>query len=146
MQGLQPRQSRSRRECVKLKQTQDLNQFNQLSSRILRIEHVLELALPQYWSGSSPGDTHGERYRSVSSGPDDENLSGAEEQDPVGGSFQRGSWFGHGASGAIASASVLEQVRNRHTPRPSILIIYLAQQCCFFECSRQPRLADGFGS
>lgn len=53
---------------------------------------------------------HGERHRSVSSGPEDENLSGAEEHDPVGGSFQRGSWYGHGASGAIASASVLEQV------------------------------------
>lgn len=41
---------------------------------------------------------------------DDDNRSQTEEQDPSGGTFQSGKWYGNSASGSIAPASVLEQV------------------------------------
>lgn len=34
----------------------------------------------------------------------------ADEQDPSGGTFQSGKWYGNSASGSVAPASVLEQV------------------------------------
>lgn len=33
-----------------------------------------------------------------------------DEQDPSGGTFQSGKWYGNSASGSVAPASVLEQV------------------------------------
>jgi hypothetical protein len=87
-----------------------------LHARIIRIEHVLERALPQYWSpgGSGPhsGDANDvEHSMSISPAPGEEEAYATEdEEDPIGGSFQRGTWFGNGASGVVASASVLEQV------------------------------------
>ena len=47
------------------------------------------------------------RHRSPSNGEDD-NRSQTEE--PVGGVFQSGKWYGNGALGSVAPASVIEQV------------------------------------
>ncbi|KAH7926754.1 hypothetical protein BV22DRAFT_1086232 [Leucogyrophana mollusca] len=85
-----------------------------LSVRLARLEHIIELALPQYFnSGSRSSVSGGDRQRSGSEGPDEEdNRSMTDEQDPSGGTFQSGKWYGNSASGSVAPASVLEQLAN----------------------------------
>lgn len=82
-----------------------------LSARISRLEQIIEAALPQFCSGSTmhPGsdDLHG--LRSSSAG-DDDNRSQPDDQDPSGGTFQSGKWYGNSASGSVAPGTVLEQV------------------------------------
>jgi len=84
-----------------------------LSVRVSRLEHIIELALPQFCSPETPslysndGNMTVGRHRSASNGEDD-NRSQTEE--PVGGVFQSGKWYGNGASGSVAPASVIEQV------------------------------------
>ena len=83
-----------------------------LSVRLARLEHIIELALPQYFHGSaSPPPVSSDRHnRANSEGPDEDNRSITDEQDPSGGTFQSGKWYGNSASGSVAPASVLEQV------------------------------------
>ncbi|KAG9317669.1 hypothetical protein JVU11DRAFT_1880 [Chiua virens] len=90
------------------KSDQDLN------ARLARLEHIIELALPQYFHGSvSPSAVPSERHnRASSEGPDEDNRSITDEQDPSGGTFQSGKWYGNSASGSVAPASVLEQLAN----------------------------------
>jgi hypothetical protein len=89
-----------------------------LSVRLARIEHILEVALPQYFSPGTPNsssvDVHHttDHRRSLSLSHEDDNASQNEEQDPSGGSLQSGKWYGNSASGSVATASVLEQVNN----------------------------------
>lgn len=83
--------------------------------RLARLEHVVRIALPQFAhhlldSSSISGDGH---MRTVSPGLDDDAHSQNEEQDPHGGTFQSGKWYGNSASGSVTTASVLEQVRPR---------------------------------
>lgn len=83
-----------------------------LSVRLARLEHIIELALPQYFHSSAspsamPSDGHN---CATSEGPDEDNRSITDEQDPSGGTFQSGKWYGNSASGSVAPASVLEQV------------------------------------
>lgn len=85
-----------------------------LSARLSRLEHIIEMALPQFCTPGTPYsslDTNplNERRRSMSVG-DDDTRSQTEEQDPSGGSFQSGKWYGNSALGSVAPASVLEQV------------------------------------
>ncbi|KAJ8587412.1 hypothetical protein M405DRAFT_309583 [Rhizopogon salebrosus TDB-379] len=81
-----------------------------LSVRLARLEHIIEQALPQFFNSASPStDRHG---RSSSYGPDEDNRSMTDEQDPSGGTFQSGKWYGNSASGSVAPASVLEQLAN----------------------------------
>lgn len=75
--------------------------------RLSRLEHIIEMALPQFCSPSTPGSGH---RRSGSPGIDDDAHSQHDEQDPTGGNFQSGKWYGNSASGSVATASVLEQV------------------------------------
>ena len=77
-----------------------------------RLEHIIEQALPQYFNAASQFSYSAtDRHRSsTSDGPDEDNRSIADEQDPRGGTFQSGKWYGNSASGSVASASVLEQV------------------------------------
>jgi len=82
-----------------------------LSVRLARLEHIIELALPQYFSPGSPSAANCDRHnRASSEGPDEDNRSITDEQDPSGGTFQSGKWYGNSASGSVAPASVLEQV------------------------------------
>ena len=83
-----------------------------LSVRLARLEQIIELALPQYFhSPASPAGTPCDRHnRTSSEGPDEDNRSITDGQDPSGGTFQSGKWYGNSASGSIAPASVLEQV------------------------------------
>ncbi|EGO27539.1 hypothetical protein SERLADRAFT_435313 [Serpula lacrymans var. lacrymans S7.9] len=84
-----------------------------ISVRLSRLEHIIEMALPQYFSsGSHPSSVGGDRLRSGSEGPDEDNRSNTEDQDPSGGTFQSGKWYGNSASGSVAPASVLEQLAN----------------------------------
>ncbi|OAX36194.1 hypothetical protein K503DRAFT_321994 [Rhizopogon vinicolor AM-OR11-026] len=84
-----------------------------LSVRLARLEHIIEQALPQYFnSASSPYSSTDRHRRSTSYGPDEDNRSMTDEQDPSGGTFQSGKWYGNSASGSVAPASVLEQLAN----------------------------------
>ncbi|EIW61968.1 uncharacterized protein TRAVEDRAFT_117517 [Trametes versicolor FP-101664 SS1] len=84
--------------------------------RLARLEHIVETALPHYWSRgddtpNSDGSGHNDRRRSMSPA-DDGNRSPAEDEDPSGGIFESGRWFGKSASGIVAAPSVLEQLQN----------------------------------
>ncbi|KAG0709689.1 fungal-specific transcription factor domain-containing protein [Suillus ampliporus] len=83
-----------------------------LSVRLARLEHIIEQALPQYFHSSSQSSYSAadRQHSSISDGPDDDNRSIADEQDPSGGTFHSGKWYGNSASGSVAPASVLEQV------------------------------------
>ncbi|KAF9453082.1 hypothetical protein P691DRAFT_802459 [Macrolepiota fuliginosa MF-IS2] len=87
-----------------------------LNARIARLEQIIEAALPQYWSGHTiHHDPNGilQRPRSPSIIEDD-SRSQPDEQDPSGGTFQSGKWYGNSASGSVAPGSVLEQLQ--HVP------------------------------
>lgn len=83
--------------------------------RLARLEHIIEIALPQFAQGSGLSSKHGwfkrEHARSLSPSADAGTHSQAEEDDFGSGTFQSGKWYGTSASGSIASASVLQQVR-----------------------------------
>jgi len=78
-----------------------------LGARIARLEHIIEMALPQFWNveSSSTG-----RYARSSSVTEDDSRSQHEDQEASGGILQSGKWYGNSASGSIAPGSVLEQV------------------------------------
>lgn len=91
-----------------------------------RLEHIIEQALPQFFNSASQSsytstDRHG---RSSSYGADEDNRSMTDEQDPSGGTFQSGKWYGNSASGSVAPASVLEQV--------NVLLVVLVALLTFF--------------
>jgi hypothetical protein len=72
------------------------------------LEHIIEQAFPQLSSPETPSlYSHEVGHPSPSNGEDD-NRSQTEE--PVGGVFQSGKWYGNGALGSVAPASVIEQV------------------------------------
>ena len=85
-----------------------------LNFRLSRLEHIIEMALPQFCS-PGPSSTSPEAaisnglQRSVSPGEDD-TRSQTEEQEPSGGTFQSGKWYGSSASGSVAPAAVIERV------------------------------------
>jgi hypothetical protein len=82
--------------------------------RLSRLEHIIETALPQFCTSESSRSSleaviSNGRQRSISPG-DDDTRSQTEEQDPSGGTFQSGKWYGNSASGSVAPAPVIEQV------------------------------------
>ena len=79
--------------------------------RLARLEQIIEAALPHYWSQghSTPVSDGHDKLRSPSP-MDDGNRSQAEDEDPSGGIFESGTWFGKSASGLVAAPAVLEQV------------------------------------
>ncbi|KAK7061772.1 Snf7-domain-containing protein [Favolaschia claudopus] len=77
-----------------------------VSVRLARLEHIIEMALPQYIPPGAPGGIPGRFMQ------DDETHSLPDEQDPRNGTFQSGRWFGHSASGSIAPGTVLEQLEH----------------------------------
>lgn len=84
-----------------------------INARLSRLEQIIEMAMPQYCSSGSLNlftEMSNDRRRSMSPAEDD-NRSQTEEQDPSGGTFQSGKWYGNSALGSVAPASVLEQVR-----------------------------------
>jgi len=81
--------------------------------RLARLEHIIEIALPQFASASGFSSKDGwsrERIRSLSPSADTGAHSQADEDDFGGGTFQSGKWYGTSASGSIAPGSVLQQV------------------------------------
>ena len=89
-----------------------------IHARLARLEQIVEMALPQFSSGSNPGSPavngNGNMSRgesdSMSPIDDDDDASQAEEGDVGGGSFESGKWFGNTVSGSVAPATMLEQV------------------------------------
>ncbi|GLB33863.1 putative fungal specific transcription factor [Lyophyllum shimeji] len=89
-----------------------------LSVRLSRLEHIIEMALPQFCTPGTPhssGNASNSRRRSMSVG-EDESPSQTEDQDPSGGTFQSGKWYGTSASTSVAPASVLEPLQNVGVP------------------------------
>ncbi|KAF9057616.1 hypothetical protein BJ165DRAFT_1333850 [Panaeolus papilionaceus] len=92
-----------------------------LNARLTRLEQIIEMALPHMFSNepsgnlSSEGSGNNARLRTPSN--EDDNRSQTEEQDPSGGVFQSGKWYGNSASGSVAPASVIEQIE--HVAMPS---------------------------
>ncbi|KAJ7276454.1 hypothetical protein B0H12DRAFT_23490 [Mycena haematopus] len=76
--------------------------------RLARLEHIIEMALPQFIPPGTPADS-GPIHRPML---DDETRSLPDEQDPRNGTFQSGRWYGNSASGSIAPAAVLEQLEH----------------------------------
>lgn len=84
-----------------------------ISVRLARLEKIIELALPQYANGTTTPTISSDRhFRSSSEYLDEDNRSITDDQDPSGGTFQSGKWYGNSASGSVAPASVLEQLAN----------------------------------
>lgn len=67
------------------------------------------MALPQFWSSTNGLDNQMPSGANKL-GMEDDSISQTEEQEPNGGSFQSGKWYGNSASGSIAPGTVLEQV------------------------------------
>ncbi|KAG5638207.1 hypothetical protein H0H81_001304 [Sphagnurus paluster] len=81
------------------------------------------MALPQFCTPGTPppsGNPSGSGRRSLSVCEDD-SPSQTEDQDPGGGTFQSGKWYGTSASGSIAPASVIEQLQNVGVPSPNLV-------------------------
>ncbi|KAF8639847.1 hypothetical protein AX17_001102 [Amanita inopinata Kibby_2008] len=93
-----------------------------LSARIAKLERIIQIALPQYWSSIatlSPAAIHTPMDRGRSpSVADEDSRSQTEDHDPIGGTFQSGKWYGNSASGSVAPSSVLEQLKNVAGPPP----------------------------
>jgi len=89
--------------------------------RLARLEHIIEIALPQFAGGpgfSSKDGWSRERVRSLSPSADTGAHSQADEDDFGSGTFQSGKWYGTSASGSIAPASVLQQLQNAVPTQP----------------------------
>ncbi len=85
--------------------------------RLARLEQIIETALPHYWSQghATPLSDSGSNEKRRSMSPaDDGNRSQAEDEDPSGGMFESGRWYGKSASGLVAAPAVLEQVSLLH--------------------------------
>ncbi|KAJ7904569.1 hypothetical protein B0H14DRAFT_3103353 [Mycena olivaceomarginata] len=80
-----------------------------VSVRLARLEHIIEMALPQFIPPGSPGEASASVNRPMH---DDETRSLPDEQDPRNGTFQSGRWYGNSASGSIAPGTVLEQLEH----------------------------------
>lgn len=83
-----------------------------ISARLARLENIIEMALPHFCSPGTSGYAEQNR-RSGSDGDDDVQSQNGDASDPGGGTFRHGKWYGNSASGSLATASVLEQVRFR---------------------------------
>ncbi len=83
-----------------------------IHARIARLEHIIEVALPQFANQGFPSARHSDVRGSHRAGSysDDEHGSQAEEQDLVAGTFESGKWYGNNVSGSIAASLVIEEV------------------------------------
>lgn len=101
-----------------------------LNARISRLEHIIEMALPQFCSPGTPvsyaldQSSLAARHSTPSNGEDD-TRSQTEEQDPSNGIFQSGKWYGTSASGSVAPASVIEQVCPWNSKSCSLISVLL---------------------
>ncbi|KAM5540503.1 hypothetical protein V8D89_005961 [Ganoderma adspersum] len=90
--------------------------------RLARLEQIVEVALPHYWSqsnGTPASDSSGPHDRHRSESPaDDGNRSPVEDEDPSGGYFESGRWYGKSASGLVTAPAVLEQLQSM-VPSPA---------------------------
>jgi hypothetical protein len=111
--------------------------------RLARLEHIIDIALPQYASGSGflcKDNWSRERARSLSPSADADTHSQADEDDIGSGTFQSGKWYGTSASGSVAPASVLQQVGVDDSTSPPFFfferILHLAPERRTYYASR----------
>ncbi|KIY74144.1 hypothetical protein CYLTODRAFT_484889 [Cylindrobasidium torrendii FP15055 ss-10] len=84
-----------------------------MGARLARLEHIIELALPQFCGMNESASWERPRATdSVRQSSDDDSRSQPDEGDPSGGSFQSGRWYGNSASGSIAPGSIIEQLQH----------------------------------
>jgi hypothetical protein len=84
-----------------------------LSLRLLRLERIIEAALPHFCAPNTPGSFdlgHSHDSSRLSQNTDEDNNS---EHD---GTFQSGKWYGNSASGSIAPSTVIEQLEHAVMP------------------------------
>ena len=89
-----------------------------IHARLSRLEHIIEVALPQYANGpvsgpSSPAvdaSVHSRIAGSRSLTPDDDGSQGEDGDIGVGTFDKGGKWFGNSVSGSVAPVTMLEQV------------------------------------
>ncbi|KAK0453774.1 fungal-specific transcription factor domain-containing protein [Armillaria borealis] len=86
-----------------------------ISVRLARIEHIIEMALPQYCMPTTPNSSFDPHISEFRQNTLEEDNSQPEDQDPSGGTFQSGKWYGNSASGSIAPGTILEQLQNAFT-------------------------------
>ncbi|KAL0070712.1 hypothetical protein AAF712_001933 [Marasmius tenuissimus] len=84
------------------------------NARMARLEHIIEMALPQFCDNWSQGPV---RRRSPSL--EDTHSQHDDEPPAMSGLFQSGKWYGSGASGSIAPGPVIEQLQNAVMPQSS---------------------------
>lgn len=109
--------------------------------RLARLEHIIEIALPQFCAPGTPNSSFdtgapGDRNRSPSMQEDDHSQP--EDQDANNGIFQSGKWYGNSASGSVAPASVLEQVR----PTKFHRLLAGHSDIFLYSCKMRSRLAQ----
>lgn len=80
-----------------------------MGARIARLEHIIEMALPQYCMPATPGSTSYDSHNAAEQNRNNSEDDNADDADPSGGSFQSGRWYGNSASGSIAPGSIIEQ-------------------------------------
>lgn len=82
--------------------------------RIQRLEKIIEAALPQYWTSSSLNPSHDSNghLRQQTPGADDDTRSQPDDEDPSGGFFETGKWYGTSASSIVSAPVVLQKVPN----------------------------------
>ncbi|KAL5488211.1 hypothetical protein ACEPAI_6319 [Sanghuangporus weigelae] len=89
-----------------------------IHARLSRLEHIIEVALPQFCGGTPSGPSSPIMGTSVLSrlggsgslSPDDEGSQG-EEGDVGAGTFDKGGkWYGNSVSGSVAPTTMLEQL------------------------------------
>ncbi|KAJ7591047.1 hypothetical protein C8J56DRAFT_934541 [Mycena floridula] len=118
-----------------------------ISVRLSRLEHIIEMALPQFCASGNRASSIEPTPRTPRSSSflEDDNRSQPEEQDPTGGSFQSGKWYGNSASGSIAPASVLEQLQNAFMPGAAADNSKLSLDSRFNDAN-QPAISNGISS
>ncbi|KAK7695857.1 hypothetical protein QCA50_000495 [Cerrena zonata] len=82
--------------------------------RIQRLEKIIEAALPQYWTSSSLNPSHDSNghLRQQTPGADDDTRSQPDDEDPSGGFFETGKWYGTSASSIVSAPVVLQKLQN----------------------------------
>ncbi|CAL1700710.1 unnamed protein product [Somion occarium] len=85
-----------------------------LHLRLQRLEKIVEVALPQYWTSSSLNSSleSGGSLRHSTPGADDDARSQPDDEDPSGGFFETGRWYGSSASTYVSAPVVLQKLQN----------------------------------
>jgi hypothetical protein len=82
-----------------------------LNARVARLEQIVEIALPQFCSpgGLAASERNSQSRHRTPATYDDDSKSLPEDQEPGGGTFDSGKWYGTSVSGSIAPGALIKQ-------------------------------------